>query len=76
MQISGGKYSCLKTSIACGFIYVVDVNASNGSGESCLKKKMNLELFCFMTSSEKSGRRELVQIASRSIYLNYSKCER
>lgn len=59
MQISGGKYSCLKTLIACGFIYVVDVNASNGSEKSCLKK-MNLELFCFMNSSEKSGRRELV----------------
>lgn len=38
MQISGGKYSCLKTLIACGFIYVVDVNAPNGSEESCLKK--------------------------------------
>lgn len=62
MQISGGKYSCLKTLIACGFIYVVDVNASNGSEKSCLKKKKkkNLELFCFMNSSEKSGRRELV----------------
>lgn len=75
MQISGGKYSCLKTLIACGFIYVVDVNAPNGSEESCLKK-MNLELFCFMSSSEKSGRRELVQIAARTIYLNYSKRER
>jgi len=38
MQISGGKYSCLKTSIACGFIHVVDVNVSNGAEESCLKK--------------------------------------
>lgn len=38
MQISGGKYSCLKTLIACGFIYVVGVNATNGSEESCLKE--------------------------------------
>lgn len=38
MQISGGKYSCLKTLIVCGFIYVVDVNASNDSEETCLKK--------------------------------------
>lgn len=37
---------------------------------------MNLELFCFMTNSEKSGKRELVQIATRTIYLNCSKRER
>lgn len=38
MQISGGKYSCLKTLIACGFVYVVGVNATNGSEENCLKE--------------------------------------
>lgn len=46
MQISGGKYSCLKTLIACGFIYVVDANESNGSKESCLKK---LVWSCFVS---------------------------
>lgn len=45
MQMSGGKYSCLKALIACGFIYVVAVNVSNGSEKSCMKK-MNLGL-CF-----------------------------
>lgn len=37
---------------------------------------MNLELFCFMDSPEKSGRRELVHIVTETIYLNYSKWER
>ena len=37
---------------------------------------MNLGLCCFMNRSEKSGRRELVQIAARTIYLNYSIRER
>lgn len=73
--MSGGKYSCLKALIACGFIYVVAVNVSNGSEKSCMKK-MNLGLCFFMNSSEKSGRRELVQIAARTIYLNYSIRER
>lgn len=41
-----------------------------------MSEKMNLELFCFMRSSEKPGRRELVQIATRTINLNYRKCER
>lgn len=41
MQMSGGKYSCLKALIACGFIYVVAVNVSNDSEKSCVKK-MNL----------------------------------
>jgi len=36
---------------------------------------MNLALFYFMKSSEKSGRRELVQIATKTIYLNYSQRE-
>lgn len=75
MQISGGKYSCLKALVACGFIYVVAVNVSNDSEKSCVKK-MKLGLCWFMNSSEKSGRRELVQTAARTIYLNYSICER